>query len=268
MEVTEFMDKIPLWGVFIATLMITFVSIEIGLRMGKRARGKLTREETTHTGPLIAASLSLLAFMLAIVFSVVESRFSELKHVVLDEANAIGTTYLRADLLPKTDRAVVRELLRDYVNLRIEAVQSDSDERIEQAIRRTEQIHSELWSRAVEIAAQEPTPVIALFVQSLNVLIDLHEKRITIAIRYRLPKIIWLVLCGLAIIAMAMGGYDSGFSGGRRIISITTAAAVAFSVVLLMVVALDRPHQHLSTTTQAVMLDLQEHIRNTIESQH
>lgn len=262
------MDNIPLWGILLVSLMITFVSIEIGLLMGKRARGRLTKEETAHTGPLVAASLSLLAFMLAIVFGVVESRFSELKHVVLDEANAISTTYLRADLLPTTDRAVVREQLRNYVNLRIEAVQSDSDEHIKQAIRRSEQLHNELWSIAVEIAAQTPNPMTALFVQSLNDLIDLHEKRITLAIRYRLPKIIWLVLYGLAIIAMAMGGYDSGFAGGRRIIGITMTAEVAFSVVLLMVVTLDRPHQHLSTTTQAAMLDLQEHIRSTMESQH
>ncbi len=262
------MDKIPLWGIFLVSLLITFVSIEFGIRMGKRARGRLIKEEKPDIGPLAAATLSLLAFMLAIVFGVVESRLSELKHLVLDEANAIGSAYLRADLLPANDRAVVHGLLSEYVSLRIDTAKSDSDELIDQVIHRSEQLHDELWLRAVKIAAQTPTPGTALFVRSLNDMINLHKKRITIAIRYRLPKIIWLVLYGLAIIALAMGGYESGFSLGRRIFSISLAGAVAFSVVLLMLVALDRPHQHLSKTTQSAMLELQEHIRHKIESQH
>jgi hypothetical protein len=89
------MDSMPLSGVFLASLIITFVSINLGFRMGQRTRGRLTGDEKAHTGPLAAASPSLLALMLAIVFGAAESRFSELKHVALDEANAIGTAFLR-----------------------------------------------------------------------------------------------------------------------------------------------------------------------------
>ena len=86
-------------------------------------------------------------------------------------------------------------------------------------------------------------------------------------IHYRLPAIIWVVLLGLAILAMAMGGYTTGLSGSRRLIAITLAAALAFSVVLVLVVALDRPHHRLSSVTQAAMLDLQESIRRSMQSQ-
>jgi len=261
-----FLDNVPLWGIFLISLAITFLSVTIGLRLGKRAQRHLKEGETIRPGPLVAASLSLLAFMMAIVFGVVEYRFSSLKHVVLDEANAIGTTYLRADLLPTDDRAVIRELLRDYVDLRIEAAQNDDDQQIEQAIHRSEELHNRLWSRTVVIATQAPTPVSALFVQSVNEMIDLHEKRITIAFQYRLPQIIWMVLYGLAVIAMAMGGYESGLTRGRGFFGITLAAALAFSVVLVMMLALDRPHQHLSTATQTVMLDLQETMLRSMES--
>jgi hypothetical protein len=101
MNVTELLDKIPLWGVFLASLMITFLSIEGGFLLGKRRRGRLPREEKIYTGPLATASLTLLAFMLAIVFGAVQSRFNELKHVGLDEANVIGTAFIRADLCPR-----------------------------------------------------------------------------------------------------------------------------------------------------------------------
>ncbi len=267
MKLTELLEVLPIWGIFLFSLMITFLSIEFGFRLGKWRQGKLTGEENIHTGPIVTASLSLLAFMLAMVFGVVESRFNEMKHVVLDEANAIGTAYLRADLLPNADRTEIQQLLHDYVNLRIEAVQSGAEKQIEQAIERSEELQSDLWSKAVTIAGQQPTPISALFVQSLNELIDIHEKRITIGIHYRLPGFTWMVLYGLAILAMTMGGYDTGLYGHRRVIVISLSAAVAFSVVLALVVALDRPQQNLSTITQAAMIDLQEDIRRSMQSQ-
>lgn len=93
----------------------------------------------------------------------------------------------------------------------------------------------------------------------------MHEKRITIGIHYRLPGTVWMVLYGLAI--MAMGGYDNGVSNSRRVIGVSLSAAVAFSVVLMLVTALDQPHQHLSTTTHAAMIDLQDDIRRSMQSQ-
>jgi hypothetical protein len=97
-------------------LVIIFLSIEFGFHLGKRRLARLAGETKIRTEPVVAACLSLLAFMMAIVFGSVYSRFNELKHVVLDETNAIGTAFIRADLLPTADRAEVRRLLQDYVN--------------------------------------------------------------------------------------------------------------------------------------------------------
>ena len=229
MNITELLDELPIWGIFLFSLIVTFLSIEIGSYLGKWRLGRLTDGEKVHTGPIITAGLSLLAFMLAIVYSAVDSRFVELKHVVLDEANAIGTAFLRADLLPNADRTEVRQLLQDYVNLRVEAGHNGDKKQIEQVINRSEELQSDLWSKAVAIADQQPTPISALFLQSLNELIDMHEKRITVAIHHRLPVDIWTMLYGLAILALAMGGYDFGLSGSRRLIVVTVSAAVAFS---------------------------------------
>lgn len=267
MIVTEFLDSMPVWGIFLLSLVLIFLSIEFGFSLGKRRLRRLAGEEKIRTGPVVTASLSLLAFLMAIVFGAVYSRFSELKHVVLDEANAIGTAFIRADLLPKADRAEVRQLLQDYVNLRVDPVHSGAKENIGQVINRSEELQGELWSKAITIADQQPTPISALFVQSLNELIDMHEKRITIGLHYRLPGKIWILLYALAIITMVMGGYDTGLSGSRRVIAITLTAAAAFSMIFILVIALDRPHQHLSTATQAAMIDLQENIRRSIQSQ-
>ena len=112
MNFTELMDKIPLWGVFLASLVITFVSTEYGFQAGRRRRQKLAGEkDDISPGPFASTALGLLAFMLAMVYGTAQSRLHDLKQVALDEANAIGTAYLRADLLPGANRAQVRQLL-------------------------------------------------------------------------------------------------------------------------------------------------------------
>ena len=229
MDATGLLDKIPLWGVFLASLTITFLSMEIGFRAGKWKQRRLTGEKEIQAGPFVAASLSLLAFMLAIVFGTVQSRVHDVKQVALDEANAIGTAYLRADLLPAAERAEIRQLLYDYVSLRIEAVEAGTQPQFEQASDRSEAIQIDLWSRAATFADQRPTPIAALVVASVNDLIDLYEMRIALAFRYRLPGIIWPVLFGVAFLAMAMGGYATGLTGSRQFIAITLSAALAFS---------------------------------------
>lgn len=253
MSATGLLDKIPLWGVGVAALVITLLAIELGREVGRRRREKLTEGTVIQVGPFVAATLSLLAFMLAMVFSTVESRHNELKHVVLDEANAIGTAYLRADLLPEPDRVAVRQLLHDYAALRIEAVESGQEEQVERAIERSQELYGVLWSRAAALAEERPTPTSALFVQAVNELIDLNETRLTVGLRYRLPGLVWGVLVGLALLAHAMGGYATGLSGSRRPVPITLSAALAFSVVLVLVVSLDRPFHHLSDVTQAAI---------------
>jgi len=256
MNVTELLDKMPLWGVFVASIVVTFLAIELGHRAGQRGRERRTGKKEIQAGPFVAATLSLLAFMLAMTFTTVDSRFNELKHVVLDEANAIGTVYLRADLLPEADGADVRQLLHDYAAVRIEAVESGQAEQVERAVERSKELHGVLWSRAATLAEQRPTPTSALFVQSVNELIDLHETRITLGLRYRLPGVIWAVLIGLAVLATAMGGYATGLSDSPRLVAITLSAALAFSVVFMLVVSLDRPYHHLSGVTRASMPDL------------
>jgi hypothetical protein len=261
MFVTELFDSMPLWGTFLITLLTIFLSMDFGFRMGKRRKAKISADETIRTGPVAAASFSLLAFMLAITFGIVDARLKELKHVALDEANAIDTAFVRADLLPAADRVEVRKLLQDYVDLRVEAEQQDDEEIIAEMKDRLDELQSDLWSNAVVVGGQKPTG--RLFVQSVNKLFEMDRKWITLSIYYRLPGIIWTVLYGLAILAMMMGGYDSGASDSRRAMAASMVAALGFSVVLVLLIALDRPSPDV---TQSVMINLQEDIRSSMRS--
>ncbi len=205
--------------------------------------------------------------MLAITFAAVAARFAERTHLVLEEANTIGTAYLRTDLLPKADRAEIRQLLDDYLTLRIQAIQFHTGEQFKQGIDRSEELHSELWSKAVSSIAQQPTLLSRLFINSMKDLIELHTKRINSGLYRRIPGIVWVVLYGVAVLAMIMGSYEVGASGSRRITTITLATALAFSSVIFLAIVLDRPLQHLAKPSQAALIDLQDKIRRSINSQ-
>ena len=260
-------DVTPVWGVFLATLIILFGSIELGFRAGHWTRGRWAGVQEIRTGLLASACLSMLAFMLAILFGIVESRHREQKHLVVEEATVIRAAFMRADLLQESDRAFVRGLLRDYVNLRVEAAQPGSVQRIEQEISGSEELLGELWSRAVKISLETPSRETSRFVQALEEVIELHGKRIALAARYRLPGMVWGVLWILAVLAMSIGGYEGGLSGTRRVVGLTLATALAFSVVITLMVAMNQPQQLWSIPTLAPMVDLQKDIHRSMGSQ-
>src|SRR5215472_15017239 len=123
MENTGPIDFLPLWALFIVILLIVLLSVEFGYRLGKYRRRRREEEKEAPLGTMVGATLGLLAFILAFTFGLAAARFDTRRQILLDEANAIGTTYLRAGILPERCEKI-RGLLRDYVGARLEAVRS------------------------------------------------------------------------------------------------------------------------------------------------
>jgi hypothetical protein len=258
------LDALPLWAVFVVTLVLILLSVEIGYRLARYQRLRSDREKESSvasmagsTGAMVGAMLGLLAFMLAFTFGVASSFFQARREVVLSEANAIGTTYLRAAMLPKPIGTEVRGLLREYVDVRLDAAKGIN---VDRAISKSEELHDRLWSQAVAASENDRSPVTALFVQSLNEVIDLHAKRLMVALRSRIPPPIWLALYLVAILSMAAMGYSQGLTSTRRSPA-TLALIVAFSVVMLLIVDLDRPGDGVLRVSQQSMTDLQHSMR-------
>ena len=205
-------------------------------------------------GAMVGATLGLLAFMLAFTFGSAAERYDSRRQLLLDEANAIGTTYLRAGMLPER-REEVRKLLRDYVDTRLQAVES---KRIAEGIRRSEQLQEQLWAQAVTLGERHPTSiVVGLFVQSLNEVIDVHAKRVTVGVRNRIPGAIWLALLAVAVLALAAMGYHAGLAGPNRSLA-QVAVALTFSVVIALIGDLDRPQEGTLTVSQQALVDLRQ----------
>jgi hypothetical protein len=196
----------------------------------------------------------LLAFLLAFTFGLAASRFDTRRTLVLDEANAIGTTYLRAALLPEPHRTEIRTLLRDYVDLRLEAVQPGMTV---PAQARSEEVQGRLWKQAVIVAEKKPTPITGLFIQSLNEVIDLHAKRVTLGMRNRIPITIWGALYFTAMLAMTGLGYFAGLTSTTRSLA-ALALVVTFSGILWLIADLDRPQEGLLRVSQQALIDLRK----------
>lgn len=202
---------------------------------------------------MVAAELALLGFMLAFVFGVAATRFDERRRLVIDESNAIGTTFLRSGMLPSPHRETVRNILREYIDVRIESSRNPD---IVDAVRRSEELQNRLWAEATALAAKEPNShPIALFIQTTNDVIDLHSKRVNAFLWSRLPITVWAVLALIAVLSFAALGYQSSLSGKPRSPAVV-AMALAFAAVFWMVVDLERPYEGLLRVTPQPLIEL------------
>ncbi len=259
-----FTDGWSWWSLLLGVLAVLLVASEAGYRWGSRQRQRGTVEARKGQADMIvAALLGLLGLLLAFSFGIAEGRYHERKALVLADANAIGTTFLRAEVLAPQQQRTVRSLLREYVRLRL-----NLDPRtLEQAMKRSETVQRQLWAQAMAAARATPdSEVVSLFVQSLNDTIDIHESRVTVALHQRLPPAILHTLAAVAILALAVVGGSSGLSGCRSLPP-TGALAIAVSAVFVLVIELDRPvGSKLFEVNQAALRDLHQSLQRATSS--
>jgi hypothetical protein len=253
--ITAPLDFIPLSILFLLFGLFLWLAIEGGYGLGKWRRARTADEKEQPVGAMVASILGLVALVLGFTFSLAGSRFDARRMAVLEEANAIGTTYLRSRLLPQPQRAEIGKLLREYVQVRIEGVEQG---KTQQAIVRSEELHGLLWVQAAAAAEKDSHSIVTgIFIQSLNDVIDLHSKRVLVGLRSRIPLVIWLGLFGLSMLGMAAVGYLAALSGTLRSPAML-GLVLAFAVVLLLIADLDRGQEGLLRISQQSMIDLQK----------
>jgi amino acid permease len=251
MDNISFLDVLPVWVFFAVVLLIVLASVEGGYRLGKYRYGRDKEEKDAPISEMVGALLGLLALILAFTFGFGAQRFDVRRQRVLDEANAIGTTNLRAEMLPER-REEIRTLLKQYVDVRLKMAND-----VAEGVRRSENIQNQLWAQAVVMGEKYPNSiVVGLFIQSLNQVIDLHAERVQVGLRNRVPRAIWLVLVTIAVVSLAAMGYHAGLAGTRRSLAVL-AVAFGFSAVIGLIADLDRSQQGLLNVGQHALIDLQ-----------
>ena len=253
------LDKFPIWAIYLGTLVLVLLAAEIGFRVGIwLQRRKPSSEIVSISGPIVGGMLGLMAFLLAFCIGIVLGQHNERKAMVVTEANAVGTAYLRTSFLDEADRTASRDLLREYVEIRLAAA---SDPSLYDSARiRSEEIHNELWSIVEKIADQgQESEFKALYVESINEVIDVHSLRLA-AINLRLPVQLGIMLYASTILSFLLVGVANS-ANGKRDFAALFLFTLAYVTVFIIIMDLDRSQSGLIKVSQAALSDLLQQIK-------
>lgn len=253
---TQPLDHLPIWGVYLLTVFVLYMSIEAGFRFGLSAQKRRPDHAETGVGAMVGASMAFLGFMLAFIVGIAINIYNERRALVVDEANAIGTSYLRAEYLDEPFSTESRQLLREYVDMRLAALDRS---KLATSIIRSEEIHQELWNQGVILAKNNPTPTTALFLSSLNEVIDLHSKRVNAQLEVRVPPAILLGLYLVAMLSMVLIGMHDSYSGNRSFIALFVMVLI-LSLVFILITDLERSSQGFMQVSQEPLIVLQQQL--------
>jgi hypothetical protein len=222
-------------GLFLGML----ACLEIGYRIGRRADADGTGGE--GLGAMEAAIFGLFGLLLGFAFAGATSRLDARRQLIVQEANAIGTAYLRLDVLPLSDQPELRRLFRDYLEARFRAYDAGSDlTTVERFIAQAVQLQQEIWTRAVAAGRVDQTQnTTRVVLPAINEMIDVTTAR-RVAARTRLPWLVLVLLLVIALLTAVTAGYAMAKRKRRSALhDILYAAAVATTV--YVVLDLDNP---------------------------
>ncbi len=247
----------------VAIALALFVAIiivnEMGFRVGRFHQDYDDAEVKALTGSVQASVLGLLALLLGFTFSMSMQRFDNRSMALIDEANAIGTAMLRVELLPDIYKAEAAEQLKHYIDLRIAIGQLDLTKQTQRQRYNDEitEVQKKLWSLAILATNEDPRPVTTgAFVKSLNDVIDSQGKRNAL-LQMHVPEVVLFLLFLVFISSGGILGYSAGLSGKRVFIPIVMISFL-ITLIVFIIIDLDRPKRGLIQVNQSVMNTLQQ----------
>jgi hypothetical protein len=215
--------------VFAFSLVALWLSAQIGAFAGKKLR-PVQDDERDDLGLVINASLTLLALIIGFSFSMAVSRYDQRKNYEEEEANAIGTEYVRADLLPTADAARVRQVLAQYLDQRLLFYTVHDAHQLEQINRETAKLQTEMWFTVQGAATARPTPPVALAVWGMNDVLN-RQGYTQAAWWNRLPVGVWSLMVALAICCSLLVGYSAHRKASLLFAVLPFVVAVAFFLI-------------------------------------
>ncbi|WP_431285443.1 hypothetical protein ACQW02_11815 [Humitalea sp. 24SJ18S-53] len=212
----EVLTAIGTLGLGALLCVMLIVSSETGYRLGRRRAARMG-ESDPSVGFIVTGMLGLLAFVLGLTLSLAQQRFEDRRAVSLEEANAIGTAWLRAGLPEAPEAMVLRRAVEDWADLRLAFVRAPQDPPLLDRINaETNRQQTEIWNQAVALARPQPNALSSLMLASLNDMFDqaTAQRR---AFNARIPaEILWMLL-GMSVAANGAVGFHLGLGGKRHL---------------------------------------------------
>lgn len=216
-------------AVFLFSLVVLWLSVQIGAKFGSKLH-PIREEERDDIGLVINASLTLLALIIGFSFSMAVGRYDQRKNYEEEEANAIGTEYVRADLLPAADAAKIKELLTEYLQHRLVFFTTRDPQELERINDETTNLQNQMWSVVQRDAAAQPTPIIGLVVSGMNDVLN-RQGYTQAAWWNRIPVGAWSLMVTLAVCCSLLIGYGARRKKGLLVTVLPFLVSIAFFLI-------------------------------------
>lgn len=256
MPVQALFDELPLWLLFLLTLALVALAIEVGVHVGRRERRHAAHEGASQVGLATTSVLGLVAFIVGFVLGLAEARYESRREAKFSEADAIARAFARASFLPESSRIVARRLLRQAATAGLDL---EVPRALDSAVVVLGAARDSLWTVAsAEANAQPESDTRALFVESVSDVFDAFRREIFIARYGRIPPTIWFVFIALTALGAGIVGYQSGLGSARRPMSAMAVLAVSLATVVYVITDLDRPNRGTLHMSREAMVALHE----------
>jgi hypothetical protein len=224
-------------AIFVVSFLFLWLASWAGGRLGQR-QYKLKEEMLPDFSVVLGATLTLLGLIIGFSYSMATARYDQRKSYEEAEANAIGTEYVRADLLGPAEASQMRELLRQYTDLRIRFYVTRDKDELTQIDLQTAKMQNRLWSAASQPAMAQPTPVRALAVAGMNDV--LNSQGYTQAAWWnRIPIGAWCLMSGIALFSNVLVGY-----GARKVrVTLFMMLPLVVAVSFFLIADIDSPRR-------------------------
>jgi len=247
------------WVAFALPALILLACAELGFRTGLHVYDRHDEARKSTIGGIQGAILGLLGLLLGFTFALATGRFELRRDLVVRQANSIGTTYLRASLLPEPHVAPVQGLLRGYVATLVEFYpRFDEPEARSEGLARIAAAQHQLWDHARAAAREAPTPIVATFVTSVNETFDVMSERVAVG-KAHIPSSVWVLLLIVAALGCISSSYAAGSSGARSSFSNLILPAL-IAVVIMLIYDISHPRRGFIRVSQQPLLELQQSI--------
>jgi hypothetical protein len=245
---------LPIWINGAIFVVVMLVALEIGYRVGLRKREASRDEDVSMSNVVVTSFLATFGLLLAFTYAFTVSRADLRKRVTIDEANAIGTAFLRAGLVPNPESAELKKALLEYARTRIVTSENISSRaKFSESLRRSLEAQAKLWPITERIVKSKPPgPIEASLIAAINQVLDMHTARLATAFD-RLPQVILVMLLLISAISLAIAAFNSVLSG-RFSRWRMSALAFVFAFVIFIIIDFDYPQQGFIRINQQPLL--------------
>jgi hypothetical protein len=228
-----------LWALVVGLLVVLVIAVEVPFQLLKRHRFESQHADSFNA--VATGLLTLTSFVVGLSFAQASARFDNRRALVVKEANAIGTTWLRAGQLPKVDAAEFRELLTDYTAVRLKAYGTPNDPALtNESLKQSDAYQNRLWMIVAKALQKSPANLAyGLLMQTLNDTIDVSAEQYQ-ALTTHVPTAIMVLTLLLVVLSAIVLGLRFSVSGARPPV-MTAVFAIAYVLVINMMIDYDRP---------------------------